>query len=75
MARQPNRFTLLSPLQRRTARNSAMPDLDGTIFAYDYRARLAYVMIFDHRPHVHNFHLRHPHESYGCRGCNLHDTI
>ena len=23
-------------------------DLDGTIFAYDYRARLTYVMTFDH---------------------------
>ena len=55
MVLQPNPFTSLSPLQRRTARNSAMPDLDGTIFACDYRARLAYVMIFDHRPHVHIF--------------------
>ena len=32
-------------------------DLDGTIFAYDYRARLAYVMTFDH-PHAHSFHLQ-----------------
>ena len=24
-------------------------------------------MTFDH-PHAHNFHLRHPHVSYGCRG-------
>ena len=35
-------------------------DLDGTISAYDYRERLAYVMAFDHS-HAHNFHLRHPH--------------
>ena len=34
-------------------------DLDGTIFAYDYRGRLAYFMTFDH-PHAHNLHLRHP---------------
>ena len=34
-------------------------DLDGTIFAYDCRERLAYVMAFDHS-HAHNFHLRHP---------------
>ena len=33
-------------------------DLDGTILAYDYRARLANVMTFDH-PHAHNFHFRH----------------
>ena len=31
-------------------------NLDSAIFAYDYRARLAYVMTFNH-PHVHNFHL------------------
>ena len=31
-------------------------DLDGTIFAYDYRARLAYVMAFDH-PDAHNWHV------------------
>ena len=49
-------------------------DLDGTSFAYDYRARLAYVMTFDH-PHAHNFFIRHPHVSYGCRGSYLHDTI
>ena len=29
-------------------------DLDGTIFACHYRARLAYVMTFDH-PHMRNF--------------------
>ena len=34
-------------------------DLDGTILAYDYRARLAYVMTFEYL-HAHNFHLRHP---------------
>ena len=34
-------------------------DLDGTIFAYNYRARLAYIMTFDH-PQTHDFHLRHP---------------
>ena len=34
-------------------------DLDGTIFAYNYRARLAYIMTFDH-PQAHDFHLRHP---------------
>ena len=28
----------------------------GTIFANDYRARLAYVMTFGH-PHAHNFRL------------------
>ena len=39
-------------------------DLDGTIFTYDCRARITYVMTFDH-PHAHNFHLRHPHMSYG----------
>ena len=49
-------------------------DEDGTIFVYDYRARITYVMTFDH-PHAHNFHLRHPHMSYGCRGSNLLDTI
>ena len=38
---------------------SLKADLDSTIFAYDYRARLAFVMIFDH-PHAHNFHLRYP---------------
>ena len=59
---------------RKTARNSTMSDLDGTIFAYDYGARLAYVMTFDH-PDAHSFHLRHPHVSYGCRRSNLHDTI
>ena len=31
-------------------------NLDSAIFAYDYRARLAYVMTFNH-PHVRNFHL------------------
>ena len=40
----------------------------------DYRARLAYVMTFDH-PHAHNFHLRYPQVSYECRGSNLHYTI
>ena len=30
-------------LCKKTARNSTMSDLDGTIFTYDYRARLAYV--------------------------------
>ena len=40
----------------------------------DYRARLAYVMTFDH-PHAHNSHLRYPHVSYECRVSNLHDTI
>ena len=49
-------------------------DEDGTIFAYDYRARITYVMTFDH-PHAHNFHLRHPHMSYGYCGSNLSDTI
>ena len=49
-------------------------DLHGTSFAYDYRARLAYVMTFDY-PHAHNFFIRHPHVSYGCRGSYLHDTI
>ena len=31
--------------------------VDSTIFAYDYRSRLAYVKTFDH-PYAHNFHLR-----------------
>ena len=43
---------------------SLKADLDGTIFACDYRARLAYVMTFDHL-----------HMSYGCRGSNLDDKI
>ena len=34
-------------------------DLDGTIFAYNYSGRLAYIMTFDH-PQAHDFHLRHP---------------
>ena len=42
---------------------SLKADLDGTIFR-DYRARLAYVMTFDHL-----------HMSYGCRGSNLDDKI
>ena len=49
-------------------------DLDGTIFTYDYRARLAYAMTFD-QPHAHNFLIRHPHVSYGCRRSYLHGTI
>ena len=49
-------------------------DLHGTIFTYDYRARLAYAMTFDH-PHAHNFLIRHPHVSYGCRRSYLHGTI
>ena len=49
-------------------------DEDGTIFVYDYRARITYVMTFDH-PQAHNFHLRNPHMSYRCRGSNLPDTI
>ena len=49
-------------------------DLDGTIFTYDYRARLAYAMTFDH-PHAHNFLIRRPHVSYDCRGSYLHDMI
>ena len=31
--------------------------VDSTIFAYNYRGRLAYVKTFDH-PYAHNFHLR-----------------
>ena len=38
---------------------SLKADLHGTIFAYDYRVRIAYVMTYDH-PHTHNFHLGHP---------------
>ena len=34
-----------------------MANLDGIIFAYDYCARLAYVMTFDH-PHANNLHVR-----------------
>ena len=50
-------------------------DLDGAIFACDYCARLAYVMIFDY-PHAHSFHLQLFHnESYECGGSNLHDMI
>ena len=49
-------------------------NLDSAIFAYDYRARLAYVMTFNH-PHVRNFRLRHPRVSYGSHGTNLHNTI
>ena len=45
--------TIITPQSRVKA------DLDSTIFAYNYRAQLAYVTTFDH-PHVHNFHLRHP---------------
>ena len=45
-----------------------------TIFAYDYCARLAYIITFDH-PHPQNFHLRHPQVSCECRMSNLHDTI
>ena len=45
-----------------------------TIFANDCRARIAHVVTSDHT-HAHNFDLRHPHVSYGCRGSNLHDTI
>ena len=45
-------------------------DLHGTSFAYDYRARLAYVMTFDH-PHAHNFLIRRPYVSYDCRGSYL----
>ena len=37
-------------------------DLGGKVFPYDYRARLAYVMTFDH-PNAHTFHLLHPHVS------------
>ena len=43
--------------------------VDGTIFAYDYRARLPYVKTFDH-PYVHNFFTYDK-----CRGSNLHYTI
>ena len=46
--------------------------LDSTIFAYDYRARLAYVMAIHTRTsftyHIHNV-------SYEYRGCNLHHQI
>ena len=42
--------TIITPQSRVKA------DLDSTIFAYNYRAQLAYVTTFDH-PHVHNFHL------------------
>ena len=38
-------------------------DLGGKVFPYDYRARLAYVMTFDH-PNAHTFHLLHPHVSW-----------
>ena len=38
---------------------SQKADLYGMIFAYDYRAWLAYIMTFDH-PYMHNFLLRHP---------------
>ena len=38
-------------------------DLDGAIFAYDYCARLAYVMTFDH-PQVHRCHLQYSTMSY-----------
>ena len=31
---------------------SLKADLHGTIFAYDYRVRIAYVMTYDH-PHIH----------------------
>ena len=41
------------------ATENVKADLDGSIFAYNYRAGLTYVMTFDH-PHVHDFHLRHP---------------
>ena len=46
--------------------HSVKADLDGEIFAYDYRAWRAYVMTF-HHPHAHYLHLRHPHVSYVCR--------
>ena len=42
--------------------------VDSTIFAYDYRARLAYVKTFDH-------HTRKIFTYDECRGSNLHDTI
>ena len=67
-------YHTLSSARRLQVCNGTMSDLDGTIFAYDYGARLAYVMTFDN-PDAHNFLLRHPHVSYGCRGSNLHDTI
>ena len=51
-----------------------MANLDGMIFAYHYPSRLAYITTFDH-PHAHNFPLRYPHMSYGCRGSNSHNTI
>ena len=37
-------------------------DSGGKVCPYDYRARLAYVMTFDH-PNAHTFHLLHPHVS------------
>ena len=54
-----------NPLDRHSRKQPALPkttfkaDLDGAIFAYDYCARLAYVMIFDHL-HAHSFHLQYP---------------
>ena len=47
-------------------------DLDGTNFAYDYRARLAYVVTFDH-PHSQIFTYDIQNVSYECRWSNLHD--
>ena len=47
-------------------------DLDGTNFAYDYRARLAYVVTFDH-PHSKIFTYDIQNVSYECRWSNLHD--
>ena len=41
------------------AMENVKADLDGSIFAYNYRAGLTYVMTFDHQ-HAHDFHLRHP---------------
>ena len=38
-------------------------DSGGMFFPYDYRARQAYVMTFDHPP-AHTFHLLRPHVSW-----------
>ena len=44
------------------------------IFAYDYRAQLAYVITFDH-PHGTIFTYDIHNVSYKCRGSNLPNTI
>ena len=55
-----------------TPQSRAKADLDSTIFAYNYRAQLAYVTTFDH-PHVHTYDIHNV--SYECCGSNLYDTI